>query len=150
LIYFKKLGIKEVIKMKKAIRVFFVLIVVLLSIWVCLAQGQPSPKTHFYIIEFKKPVIGGVATLNVIFFDDVQPKGVETFLKLEIEKLKKLFPISFDILATGWSSLGDASTERIIKLSDGSNNLIYQFKKNQILTYKEAYGDDILPSLKKR
>lgn len=108
---------------------------------------DPSPQTHLYFTEYKKPVSGNVSTINAIFFNKVDSNQVETFLRLELERIIKLFSPQSDLLATAW--LGGPK-EKMIKLPDGSNHLIYVFGKKKIYTWMEYEKiEGLLPPTKK-
>jgi hypothetical protein len=108
---------------------------------------EPSPKTHIYVIEYKKPVRGAetVNMLNAIFFVKVTPQQAESVLRTELDRIRKLFPPEGDVLANAWfSTTGNEVDEEQISLSDGSTSLIFTSKinkftskKNKILTWKE-------------
>ncbi len=112
---------------------------------------DPSPATHFYFIEYKKPIQGSdnIATLHVVFYEKIESHQAEAFLKSEIERLIKLIPPKCTILAVAWYATGDYLTERMIKLPDGSRSLIYDLKKKQIFTAIQLWGSDPPPLIKK-
>jgi hypothetical protein len=108
---------------------------------------EPSPKTHIYVIDYKKPVPGAetVNMLNVTFFVKVTPQQAESVLRTELDRIRKLFPPEGDALAIAWfSPTGNEVDEEQISLSDGSTSLIFTSKinkftskKNKVLTWKE-------------
>jgi hypothetical protein len=136
--------------MERRIKLLAVIIGVLTLLFLPAFNGfcvDPSPQTHIYFTEYKKPVSGNVSTINAVFFNRVDSNQVERFLRLELERVIKLFSPQTDLLATAW--LG-GPTEKMVKLPDGSNHLIYVFSKKKIYTWKEYEKfEGLLPPTKK-
>jgi hypothetical protein len=141
--------IKKAIRMRKLI-LFVICFLFIFTVPVVLAR-DPSPTTHFYLIEYKRPVqgSGNTSTLHIVFYDKIESRQAEAFLRSELERLIKLIPPKCTILAVAWHSTGDYLTERMIKLPDGSHSLIYDLKKKQIFTAIQLWGNEPPPLRKK-
>jgi len=108
---------------------------------------EPSPKRHFYFVEYKRPIEanGKVATLSVVFYDRIEGRKAEDFLRSELNKALILYPATWDILAKAYYSSGDVFSEKNIKLSDGSSSLIYDSKQKRVFTSIQLWGTNVPP-----
>ncbi|MCK6465849.1 MAG: hypothetical protein L6Q93_13560 [Phycisphaerae bacterium] len=102
-------------------------------------SGTPSAKSHFYWIEYKRPVKGAesVATLDAIFFVKIAPDRAEVILRRELETVVEQFAPDFDVMASAWRGNDDPVKEERIDFPDESHHLIYVKKYKQIMRWKE-------------
>ena len=130
----------------RAKAVCFILVVFTLVLMSFCGAAEPSPQTHVYSIEYKRPVQGtDVSTIDVIFFVRVTAAQAEGFLRTELDRALKLFPPKGDLLANAWfSPTGNEVDESMIPLSDGSTSLVYSKKTAKVLTFKE-YNLSLMP-----
>jgi hypothetical protein len=101
---------------------------------------EASPKTHYYAVEYLKPVPGSgtLSTLSAMFFVSVSGHQAEAVLRTELGVISRMFPPKGDVLAVAWfSSNGNAGDEKQIDFTDGSPFLIFQKKSGKILTWRE-------------
>jgi hypothetical protein len=118
-----------------------------------LALGSdPTSKTHFYSIEYKKPreASGKVGILLVVFYDKINSKQTEDFLRVELNRAIALYPTSWDILAKAFYSTGDYLNEKQISLIDKSDALIYDSKSKKIYTSIQLWGTNFPPLTPKK
>lgn len=118
--------------------------IVLALIWGILASESSaanfSDKTHYYAIEFLKPVpgSGGISILNVTFNLLLDGKTADQVLREELRRAVTLFPPAGDVMAYSWTVTDPKpGKEGMISLADGSHFLIYLAKTKQTLTEKE-------------
>lgn len=97
-----------------------------------ISATQPSPKTHVYFTEYRKP-IASVHSLDTTFFVKVTPEQAEAIIRIEVEFTIKHFSPKFDVLATAWySPTGNEVDEKIITFKNGKQHIVYSIKTKMI------------------
>lgn len=103
-------------------------------------SAPPSSKSHFFVVEYAKPVgeKDAVATLTVTFYTPTDGKAAEAFVRAQLEASVKAMPPASDILANAWfSKNGVQADDEMIKLPDGSTSLIYSQRYKAAMTMIE-------------
>jgi hypothetical protein len=109
-----------------------VILILLMFSFSFMNATQPSPKTHVYFTEYKKP-IASVHSLDTTFFVKVTPEQAEDILRIEVEFTIKHFSPKFDVLATAWySPTGSEADEKMITFKNGKQHLVYSIKTKMI------------------
>ena len=103
-------------------------------------SAEFSPKSHFYQVEYLKPISGDVSIITIIFSAHVSSDLAERFLRQEIDRAANYSSLKGEIMAYAWVRTGsNVSDEENIKLSDGSSFLIYTPDTKHVLTEKEYH-----------
>jgi hypothetical protein len=105
---------------------------------------RPSPQTHFYQVEYKKPMKGleSVATLDVVFYTKVSTKQAEDFLRSELAFVVGSLEPKTDILASAWySKNGEDADEEQMDMTDGSSNLFFWKERSKTVLWKEYQAE---------
>lgn len=108
------------------------------------SQAEPNRRTHFYDIEYRRPVRGAesVAILNATFFVEVTGKQAESMLRSQLDYIIQTLAPKTDIMATAWyAKTDDPADEEQIALPDGSNCLFYSQKHGRVMLWKEYQSE---------
>lgn len=103
------------------------------------SAATPSPTTHFYFSEFKRPTRGSetTATVDVAFFVRPRTATAEGILRAEMTTALKFAQPTFDILGNAWfSPTGDEAEEEVVKLTGAADALLYERSTGKIRAYK--------------
>ncbi|MFH1740925.1 MAG: hypothetical protein ABIH23_18115 [bacterium] len=123
--------------MKRAYVFSFVFLIAMSLVW---AWAAPTPRTHLYTVEYMKPTpgTGGMSVLTMVFYVDISPSKVESFLKAQLSIIKETFPPKGDIMALASKQLtGDPIMRDSITLPDGSGFVIFSKSLGQVLSERE-------------
>jgi hypothetical protein len=99
-----------------------------------------SGTTHFYRVDYRKPVGGNPAIINVLFTMRPNADQAETFLRSELERSVKYSDHKGDIMAYAWVG------EDTVMLKDGSKFLIRVSKTGKIMREKDYWASQMPPS----
>ena len=115
---------------------------VLLGAVICIgiAFGDEfSGTTHFYRVDYRKPVGRNPAIINALFTMRPNADQAETFLRSELERSVKYSDHKGDIMAYAWVG------EDTVMLKDGSKFLIRVAKTGKIIREKDYWASQIPP-----
>jgi hypothetical protein len=115
------------------------MIVVLMGASTAMHRAIPSFESHFYSIEYKKPVKGSesVASLSVVFYVPTDGKVADALLRGQLEFISGSMAPATDILATPWYLKRGEVDEVQIPMPDGSKSMLYSQKYKKVMTLLE-------------
>jgi hypothetical protein len=133
----------------KIIKLIFLCLI--LSTGTAIAQDY-SPRTHFYLVEYLKPVKGAntVSVLNLIFSRAIDARQAEKLLREEIQRAITMFPPKGAVMAYAYTQTGSSDLENAVSLPDGSDFLIFSPEFKRVQTEKEYDAAKIKPPEKGR
>jgi hypothetical protein len=116
----------------------FLCAAMMLVMAIAMIGAAPSAKTHYYTVEFCKPVKGSVpAMVEITFYENTGAAVAQKLLKTQLKAVLENYEPTDDVMCYAYLHLPGTQQYEDKQIGETDDNPIYSFKDKKIMLWRE-------------